>query len=69
MELIRELEMNQSCLSKLTAKLVAAGWISLRAPDGDHRRRLVTLTLAGRRALATLPPNSRPWLRSLAVER
>jgi hypothetical protein len=54
MELRRRLGINQPRLSKLTQKLVEAGWIEVHTPDGDGRKRLTITTGAGKEWLTAL---------------
>ena len=53
-DLKRELGINQPRLSKLTSKLVDAGWAAVERPKADGRVRLVTTTKAAQDRLASL---------------
>jgi DNA-binding MarR family transcriptional regulator len=69
--LIRMLRISQVRLSKLTQKLVEAGWLTIRRSENDGPRRFTTTTDKGReildalrQRLGNLVPRSQPPIRS-----
>lgn len=55
-ELAARLAMDRSTLSRDLAPLLAAGQVATGPADGDRRKKVVSLTAAGARALAAARP-------------
>ena len=63
--LVRELQLNAGCLSRLLAGLRARGLVKAQTAPHDKRQTLLSLTAAGRRAFAPLDKRSQAQAASL----
>lgn len=53
-DLLIELQINQSRLSKLMHRLKKDGWVSIHKSDGDGRKQYITTTAEGKALLSSL---------------
>ena len=64
-ELARGLGIDKGYVSRILARFRARGWLAHAIAEGDGRRRVLSLTSAGRRALVPLERRSRQQMRAL----
>ena len=73
-ELKLRLGIQQPRLSKLTSKLVRAGWVTVKTPEDDRRKFLTITTAAGKKKLAALTaappafPRRRDYYRRITAQ-